>query len=70
MQTPHTLDDVQMSEHDRERAKAHMERAELIIDLVTLGASKVRSVFGALATYCRSALTPRFRQSATQGLQR
>lgn len=70
MQTPHTLDDVQMSSHERERAKAHMQRAEFIIDQVALGVSKMRSVFAALTTYCRSVLTPLFRQRATQGLQR
>lgn len=44
MQAPHPLDRVQMSELDRAHAKAHMQRAELIIELVALGISKVRSV--------------------------
>ena len=62
MQTPHTLDAVQMSSHEREHAKAHMQRAEFIIDQAALGASTVSSVFAALTTYCRSALKALFRQ--------
>lgn len=44
MQAPHPLDRVQMSELDRAHAKAHMQRAELIIELVALGISKVRTI--------------------------
>ena len=70
MQTRHPLDDVYMSEHERARAKAHMQSAEAVIDLVVWGASKLRSVFGALTTYYRSAITPLFRQRAMRELQR
>ena len=45
MQTPHPLDGVRMSELARERAKAHMRRAEFIVELVASGVSKIRSVF-------------------------
>ncbi len=43
MQTAHPLDGVRMNEFDRERAKAHMRRAEFIVDLVASGFSKIRS---------------------------
>ena len=44
MQVPHPLDRVHMREHDRERAKAHMQSAEFTIELVALAVTKVRSV--------------------------
>ncbi len=44
MQTPHPLDGVHMSELARARAKAHMRRAEFIVELVAHGVSKMRSV--------------------------
>ncbi len=48
MQTYHRLDDVHMSEIDREHAKAHMRSAELAIDFVFDAVAKTRSVSAAL----------------------
>ena len=45
----HRLDDVQMSAIDREHAKAHMRSAELTIDFVAAGVTKMRSISAALA---------------------
>jgi hypothetical protein len=50
MQTPHPLDRVQMNAFDRERAKAHMRRAEYIVELVAHGVSTVRSVIALVVT--------------------
>lgn len=44
MQTPHPLDGVHMNVLARERAKAHMRRAEFMVELVAHGVSKARSV--------------------------
>ena len=41
MQTYHLLDNVRMSEVEREHAKAHMRSAELTIDFVFMAAAKV-----------------------------
>ena len=48
MQTYHRLDDVHMSEIDREHAKAHMRSAELVLDLLSCLLAKTRSVSAAL----------------------
>jgi hypothetical protein len=48
MQTYHRLDDVQMSAIDREHAKAHMQSAELTIDLIFAALAKARLVSAAL----------------------
>lgn len=48
MQTYHRLDDVRMSEIDREHAKAHMRSAELAIDFVFDAVAKTRVVSAAL----------------------
>ena len=48
MQTYHRLDDVHMSEIDREHAKAHMRSAELAIDFVFDAVAKTRAVSAAL----------------------
>ena len=48
MPTYHRLDDVRMSEIDREHAKAHMRSAELAIDFVFNAVAKTRSVSAAL----------------------
>ena len=42
MSSYHRLDDVVMSEIDRERAKAHMRSAELTIDFVFAAVEKAR----------------------------
>ena len=44
----HRLDDVVMSEIDRERAKAHMRSAELTIDFVFAAVDKARLLTTAL----------------------
>ena len=62
MQTPHPLDGVRMRPVDRASAKAEMDRAELIIDLVASGVSKMRSVLSytpALVQRVNSLLFPR-----------
>ena len=48
MQTYHRLDDVQMSAIEREHAKAHMQSAELTIDLIFAAVEKTRLVGAAL----------------------
>lgn len=44
MQARHPLDDVQMSRHDRARAKAEMERAERTIETMVRIYSAAQSV--------------------------
>jgi hypothetical protein len=41
----HRLDEMRMSDHDRIRAKAHLERAEAIADLLAALARGVRHLF-------------------------
>ena len=48
MQTYHRLDDVRMSAIDREYAKAHMQSAELTIDLIFAAIAKTRLAGAAL----------------------
>ncbi len=44
MQTSHPLDGVHLSAIARERAKAQMQRAEFLVELVAQGVSKIRHV--------------------------
>jgi hypothetical protein len=39
------LDSVQMSEHDREIAKAYLRKTEAVIDLIWLAGSRIRAAF-------------------------
>jgi len=48
MQIYDRLDDVYMSAMDRERAKAHMRRAEATIDFIAAAVAKARSVSAAM----------------------
>ena len=64
----HRLDDVVMSEIDRERAKAHMRSAELTIDFVFAAVEKARLLTTALKRRIMSSpLWPQdLRSQATQ----
>jgi hypothetical protein len=48
MQTYHRLDDVHMSPIERERAKAHMQSAELTIDFIFAAVKKARAIGAAV----------------------
>ena len=46
MQTDHLLDNVRMSEVEREHAKAHMRSAELTIDFILMTAGSAEDGTG------------------------